>query len=335
MRKKRQQARLLIGAAVLVFILLVAAAITIIMGKRSLDTYKDQIAAYEEEMSLNKKLVYVSTEKIKKGETISENNVTLQMVYSGVEQDYFINEENLGMQAIVDIRENEPIMSNMVSPIFFTDDLRDYEMTVAHLMTKQAENDVVDVRIMFPDGEDFVILSKKQVRDLSLEASIFSAYLTEDEILRMSSAIVDAYTTSGSKIYTTKYIEPNVQVDAIPTYPVKPAIIDLINSDPNILDVAEETLSYEARMDLDNRLQALTEEQLEAITAGLALDDTAKSSVIREGAAVLEGEEGLESENYDTVLEGDDLEEDSGNDSKTNDDSTGGELTEDDSDFEQ
>ncbi len=329
MKKKRQQLQILVGAVAVAAIALIAIVVIIFIGKKKLDEYETTIASYELEMESNKQLVYVSTMPIKKGEKVSSNNVTQQVIYTGLEPSYYMDSSCLGMQAIADIRQNEPIMSNMVSPIYFTDDLRTYELTVAHLMSTQQENDVVDVRVMFPNGEDYVILAKKQIYDLYLGTNVFSVFLTEDEILRMSSAIVDAYTTTGARIYTTRYVEPNVQVDATPNYLVRPAIIDLINSDPNILEVAEQTLNLEARMDLDSRLGSLSEEQLTAISEGMSLIDTAQSSVIREGAAITaEGEEN-DSENYETVIEGGSLEdEENVSDEKTGDNSTGGELTE-------
>ncbi len=322
----------MIGAIITTSLLLVFAVIIIVIGKRNIDQYKQALSAYEEEINSNKKLVYVSTTAIPKGAKVSENNIMMQEIYTGLEQSYYMGPESLGSLAITDIRPNEPIMSNMVSPIEFTDDLRTYELTVAHLMTTQADNDYVDVRVMFPNGEDYVILGKKRIQDMHLTTNVFSTLLNEDEILRMSSAIVDAYTTTGAKIYTTKYLEPNVQVAAIPNYPVKPAIIELINRDPNILDVAEETLNAQARMDLDARLHSLTEEQLRAVSEGLSLDDTAKNSIIREGAVLSPDGEYEGSENYEDVVNGDAIEEESPDDSKTNDNSTGGELTEADTD---
>jgi len=315
----------MIGAIAVTALLLIAAIVIIFIGKKSLDQYKQQISQYEQELQSNQQTVYVAVEEIPKGSPVSANNIMQQTIYTGLEQSYYMQAESIGSLAIADIKANEPIMANMVSPIEFTDDLRNYEVTVAHLATTQQENDFVDVRVMFPNGDDYVILGKKRIQDMHLTTNVFSTLLNEDEILRMSSAIVDAYTTTGARIYTTKYLEPNVQVAAIPNYPVKVNIIDLINQDPNILEVAEETLNHQARVDLDQRLGALSEEQLTAIAAGMNLADTAQNSVIREGAAL---DENIESENYEDVINSESLEDSSSLDEKSNDESTGGELTE-------
>lgn len=46
---------------------------------------------------------------------------------------------------------------------------RDYEISVANLTTDQKENDVVDIRVIFPNGEDYVI----QIKHLCMEKIFF------------------------------------------------------------------------------------------------------------------------------------------------------------------
>lgn len=281
---RKNKVKIFIGIISALVVIVCIAAITIVLGIRSLDQYKAQLEKANAELAENQKTVYVASQDLLQGDVIDETTVMPQRIYTGLDSSAYITEEDLGSTAIVSISANMPVMASMVTPLEITSDERVYEMTVAHLMTTQANNDIVDVRIMFPNGEDYLVLSQKQVKDLQLGTSVFSTYLNEDEILRMSSAIVDAYTTTGARIYTVKYIESNLQDEAIPNYLVKPAVIDLINSDPNILDQAEMTLNLQARNDLDARLGAISEEQLKAVAEGLSLDDTAKTSVIREGA---------------------------------------------------
>ena len=161
----------------------------------------------------------------------------------------------------------------------------------------QEEYDFVDVRIMFPTGEDLTVLSKKSVHNLIRDNCVFNSYLTEDEILRMASATVDAYTVTGSYIYTTRYVEPNLQEESVPNYVVRPEVIDLINSDPNILSIAKETLNLEARINLEQRLIGLSEDTLKAVSEGHGIADTAKRS------ALLGVQYSAESEDSEELLE--------------------------------
>ena len=237
--------------------------------------------------------MYVAQRDITKGEEISMENVMQQEIYTGLESSFYMQTAQLGGIATIDIKANEPVTESMVTEVEITKDLRWYEVAVANLMATQKNYDVVDVRILFPNGENYLVLTKKTITDLLMDTNIFTVQANEDEILRMSSAIVDAYTTTGTRIYTTKYIESNIQEEATPNYPVNPNVIDLINSDPNILDQAIETLNLKARNDLDRRLSNISEDQLSAVAAGLGLQDTASQSVIRDddGNVILESDD--------------------------------------------
>jgi hypothetical protein len=117
--------------------------------------------------------------------------------------------------------------------------------------------------------------------NLYLESNVFTTECNEEEILRFSSAIVDAYTTTGAYIYTTKYIAVDAQEDATPNYPVRAETLELIQSDPNVLTTAINTLNLSARLSLESRLSGLTQEELEAVASGLSLADTAGGTVLQ------------------------------------------------------
>ena len=286
---RKEKIRLLVSTLVAFVIITIIAIVAIILGMRAINRYRGDLETLQSELDANTRTVFVAIADIKPGDVISESNVVQQRIRSGLPPATYINQTNLGDTACISIPIGMPVMANMVTKLDITNDTRMYEISVAHLMTTQREHDVVDVRVMFPNGEDFLLLSKKTVYDLQLGTSVFSTYLNEDEILRIASATIDAYTTSGAKIYTTKYLETNLQKNATPTYLVKPAVIDLINSDPNVIERAESTLNLNARADLDARLGNLSEDQLQAVTDGLGIEDTAKGNIIRENARLTDG----------------------------------------------
>ncbi len=63
----------------------------------------------------------------------------------------------------------------------------------------------------------------------------------------MSAAIVDASLYHGSKLYMTKYIEPNIQEASIITYTPSVSILSLIENDPNIVNRCSQVLNKEVR----------------------------------------------------------------------------------------
>lgn len=122
------------------------------------------------------------------------------------------------------------------------DDVRKQEYNMLILPTDLETGDYIDVRLMLPSGQDYIVVSKKEVEipniaGVASEDTIW-INLSEDEILHMSCAIIDAFRVKGSKLYITKYTEAGMQVAATPTYPINNSTSTLLQSNPNILDRA-------------------------------------------------------------------------------------------------
>lgn len=278
---RKNKLKLVISILVAVSIILCACIAIIYVGKKALDEKQAQINDLQYEIDANKQIVYVAMKDVSAGETLVEGeNIMKQEIFTGLEAGYYMTDEMVGGIAVLDIKALQPIMEDMVTSLSITKDTREYEIAVANLMTDQEEYDYVDVRIMFPTGEDYTILSKKDMHNLNLESCVFYSYLNEDEILRMASATIDAFTVTGTYIYTTRYVEPSLQDVSTPNYVVRPEVIDLINSDPNILSVAKDTLNLQARINLEERLRGLTEDALKAVAEGHEIYDVAKQSAL-------------------------------------------------------
>lgn len=123
-----------------------------------------------------------------------------------------------------------------------TDDVRQQEYNVIVLSTDLMTGDYIDVRLMLPNGQDFIVVSKKSVTipQTSGEYSPNAIWLklSEDEILTMSSAIVEAFQIPGSKLYATKYTDAGSQEAATPTYIASQAVVELMDKNPNITEEA-------------------------------------------------------------------------------------------------
>lgn len=304
--KRKKRNRMLI---MIVVIVLLALIICSFFEYSKIQDLKAANTMYQTELSNNQQTVYVATDLINAGDIVTDTgenaNVEKQTVYTGLESYNYITESEMSTRAKVDIAAGVPVMYNMVTDVVVDNDTRDYEISVANLTTDQKENDVVDIRVIFPNGEDYVILSKKQITNLNLENCVFTSQLNEEEILRFASAIVDAYMTTGARIYTTRYVEENIQETSTPNYPVRETTIALINSDPNVVTKATETLNLEARLSLEQRLGTLTEDELDAVSEGFGLTDTAKSSVLGSTSTSTSNEETTDTESADVSSETD------------------------------
>lgn len=130
-------------------------------------------------------------------------------------------------------------------------DLRNREISVIKLPTVLTAGDMIDVRIQFPTGQDYIVLSKKKVEKLN--GLTMWITLTEEEILTLSSAMVDAYLHKAS-LYSLSYVEPEFQESAIPTYPANEKVLQLIEVNPNIVEHAEQALAKHLRGTLESAL---------------------------------------------------------------------------------
>lgn len=130
---------------------------------------------------------------------------------------------------------------------------RAIEIRTISLQSRLKEGDLVDIRIQYPNGEEYVVISKRQCHELSLEEGRVTLFLTEEEILRFSSSMVDCVQQNGT-LYTARYLRNREQDAAIITYMPSRDIMDLIKKDPNIMGEASSVLEEKARSQLEERL---------------------------------------------------------------------------------
>ena len=108
-----------------------------------------------------------------------------------------------------------------------------------------------------PNGQDYIVVSKKRIEIPSVNGEYLTdtvqMNLTEEEILTLSSAIVEAYKIEGAKLYATKYVEAGLQEAANTTYVVNNEVINLIASDSNIVDKAKNALISRYNSNRENR----------------------------------------------------------------------------------
>lgn len=227
---------------------------------RQLETkYKSKIVHLESEITENKKRVYTAKEEIKAGELIEKGRLEETQIYTSQPEAAFINQEDFGKLAAVDIRKSQPVLSNMLTPDLELG-LREQEFSLFKLNTNLEKNDFVDIRIRFPNGEDYIVLSKKALKGINLEENDCFLWLDEEEILNISAAIVDAYLHADTDIYTAKYIESGQQ-ESVPTYQPNESVMLLIANNPNIIEEAKKELDLRARKELEERLNVFEEKE--------------------------------------------------------------------------
>ena len=162
--------------------------------------------------------------------------------------------------AKIDVARNSIITQDMItrSDEIKTNDVRTQEYNTIVLPVDLITGDYVDIRLKLPNGQDFIVVSKKRVTvpmvgDEYL-ADTIQIEVTEDEILAMSCAIVENWYMTGSMLYANKYSEAGMQEEAVPTYVVNSDVVALMNRDSNIVNTAKQEISsrYENLRELRN-----------------------------------------------------------------------------------
>ena len=128
-----------------------------------------------------------------------------------------------------------------------TDDLRKQEYNMLSLPTDLKDGDFVDIRIRFGNGQDYIVVSKKQVTIPQIAGApaegVIDVNLSEDETIAMSSAILETYQSTTVEMYVSRYTDPGMQAAATPTYPVNAECLNLMISNPNIVEDAKNAIA--------------------------------------------------------------------------------------------
>lgn len=254
-RIKRSTKQYIIVALICIIVIGGAATLTsIIITAQIKEEYQALLNTAHQELEANQKNAYIALTDINCGDVIQMDKVEKKTVYSSQPQDTFISQEDIGMTALVDIPAGTQILSPMLTDNSISDELREVEYQVININSNIANNDTVDIRLCYPNGESYVVLSKKIIRGYTAGNTSCYFWNDEEEILRMSAAVVDASLYSGSTLFVTKYIEPNIQEASVVNYTPSISILSLLESDPNILEKASQELGRQVRKALENRL---------------------------------------------------------------------------------
>lgn len=191
---------------------------------------------------------------------VKQEEGTDNYYYENNDEKKFIELNSVPLIAKVSMKANTILTTDLLAKGDSTmqKDVRKQEYNMLVLPMDLATGEYVDVRLMLPSGQDYIVVAKKEV-EIPVVGSKDSSdtiwmNLSEDEILHMSCAIIDAYKISGAKLYVTKYTEAGIQEAAIPTYPINEATSKLLRNDPNILEKAMNEISrrYNEREKDDN-----------------------------------------------------------------------------------
>ena len=180
----------------------------------------------------------ITTAQVQRVELNMDINVDTSTLYTTIPAGLMAKVDlNPGTVMTTDLTyENEPL----------TSDVRTVEYNVITLPSQLTTGEYIDIRLRTPDGRSLIVISHKEVTIPNIAGvdptNCIWLDLSEEEILMMSSAIVEAYKMNGAMLYATRYVEPGIQEAATVTYVPNDETRALIERDPNIVEEAKNAL---------------------------------------------------------------------------------------------
>lgn len=196
----------------------------------------------------------VVLENLAKGEVLKEEQLmVIPLTQTGQMLNIVSLEDAINSKLRYGVRSNTVLSPEMIDKgELVADDLRKHAYHFVEMTEALSRGDYVDIRIQFPNGADYIVLSKKRVLDCSLYDEVTQIdnslwiEVSEEEILTLSSAVVDAYFNEQAKIYAIQYVSQD-QEKAIVTYPVNDIVHALILEDPNVVEKAIASMENRVR----------------------------------------------------------------------------------------
>lgn len=176
--------------------------------------------------------VYRAKVDIKSGNTIKDSDLESIQVSTMFSAGYTTKAEDLvGNVAIADIAEGSYITKDFVYPVEIKSDYRTLDVICDKSPIGFNIGDTIDVRITFPNGQDFILLSKKLINDVY--GNVVQIVVDEKDILIYKSAEADwaRFTKNGTagaavQIYCTTYVAAGAQTSSSQYYPIQTKLPD-------------------------------------------------------------------------------------------------------------
>lgn len=205
--KKKMLQGVIIGSVVGV----IGIGITAFISYNIIKSYADGTnKTYQKNYTTN---VAVLTKDVIQGEYITDDMVVNRRIHnSTVPEGALSTGEIVGKVAKYSIAANVPLTSSMITEEIINADIRMQELTTILMPSDLNVGDSFDIRIMFPNGTDYIVLAQKRAEQI--EGETLWLQLSEDERLILNSAIVDSFLTQGTKLYATKYVDQDAQIKA-------------------------------------------------------------------------------------------------------------------------
>ncbi len=232
----------------------------------------DTVAAYEAEaQTFSDTTIYLLSESVSAGEQITSDKLTAYTIKLPKQADavYVTSSASLSnAYAKTALKKGSILCPDMFySDASLAQKTRTIELTDLHLPSQLSKTDLIEIRISFPNGEDFVVLNHQTLLSIiSEEETVYGIAIsvTEDELLRLSSACVDQNIYEGAYLYAVTY-RTDFETASQTNYPVNTDVFSLMEWDPNIISRFTVPSEQKKRELLETHLQEFLQQNTSTI----------------------------------------------------------------------
>lgn len=272
MRIRRGSYKKYLPAILVLSTIIFSIIISIFIINKNKSFYKNEISKADELLEYNKRFVFMAASDLKEGEIITEENTYLKEVIisepksgdTNINQsgsngsDIWINEDYMNQMLLVDVPKGMFITKNMLVDFEKENEgYREVYVSEIKIFFNIQSFDYCDIRIIYPNGETYIVLSKKKILNISDGREDCCLWLNPEEIHLLQSAIVDCNIYEGSRLILTKYINSKNEKSSAVNYIPSLQTLSLIYKEGGINKLTGTNYSKEERESLEERLSLL------------------------------------------------------------------------------
>lgn len=228
-------------------------------GRRMQRKYLPLLEQRDQVINNAKRTVFVTTKDIACGEGLNSDNCIMRVVLSDEAQEEFCS-DLLGTIARTALPAGIFVKECQCTRAKFGDTEREVISEDIGGCDRFDDFACVDVRIRYPNGENYCVLSKKRLRKSEDEVKESRLTLSEKEQILLSYALYDKEIFEGTELYFVAYREESLQEQSASGYVPSVEGIDQLMKMSESEGCAEASW-YVRRVELEKRLYENEEEK--------------------------------------------------------------------------
>lgn len=253
-RRSIKSRRLSIIKGFMVIMILIFSSLIAIYIQRTWGEHIKELFSSKESNDLYVRRVLVLKQDIDAGTRISETVCDCVEIYCSMPQEYFISSFGDELFSKIRMRAGTFLLCDSVYKNSDAVYLREIVCEQIRRTENIDDGDEIDVRLRYPNGEDYIVISRKKVQ-LSSDRKTYFLKLSEKEIAFLSSALYDLSVYEGSELYPAKYTDSYASGTSGVNYLPNAQVIYVLNSiNENKLEVEAERTALENRLAEDSKM---------------------------------------------------------------------------------